>query len=566
MNSADATPAVSVDDKRAAPDLAAVLALHQRYLESQGREGKLADLAGADLSRRDLSNIDLRGAKLRGVSFVDADLQHANLQGADLRGAKLQGANLEHAKFEDAILIDADLSGAKALVAEVLAGTNLTNARLPTAVAEFDGLRRIADMSVQAGKTFLSVLFACFYSWLTIVTTTDARLLANSAASPLPIIGTPIPIVGFYWVGPAFLFALYLYFHLYLQRLWGALAELPAVFPDGHPVHHKVHPWLLSALARADFVLLRDEIKKAPRLENGFSVFAGWASVPITLAGFWLRYLPRHDWRGTILQVTLLVACTLAAFFFQARAIAVLRGAARRGLLPHPSRWRGRIAQSIAALLLIVIVSLVSVGAIEGRPSDADHVSRVPHGPSTWVSDGLGLFGYHTWANFRRAEVSTKPATWTGTTVASPAELAQVKGALLPGADLRFADGFEAFLVKADLTGARLAGASFIAAELMGADFTNADMQGIDFTGAKLQHAVLISADLRGANLTGASLDHADLAGANLGKVNFTGTRLAGANFAGAKGLAAADLASACGDEATGLPSGLALKSCPKTP
>jgi hypothetical protein len=48
------------------------------------------------------------------------------------------------------------------------------------------------------------------YSWLTIATTTDVRLVTNSASSPLPIIGTEIPVVGFYWA-PALLLAMYLY-------------------------------------------------------------------------------------------------------------------------------------------------------------------------------------------------------------------------------------------------------------------------------------------------------------------------------------------------------------------
>lgn len=543
-------------------ELQALLAQHKTYVNSRGKQGKLADLTGADLTGADLSGIDLRGATLRYARLDHANLLRANLQGADLRGASLQGANLDQTKFEDTILIDADLSGAKALVADSLAGCNLTNASLPAPVGEFDGLSQIATMSMQAGKTFLSVLFACFYSWLTIFTTTDARLLTNSTASPLPIIGTSIPIVGFYWVGPAFLVALYLYFHLYLQRLWSGLASLPAVFPDGHPVHHKVNPWLLSALARADFILLRDEIKNVSRLENGFSVFAAWASVPITLAGFWLRYLPKHDWRGTALHIVLLAGCTVAAFVFQSRAIHVLRGEARRDRLAVRPWWRATAGQGIAAVALAAAAWLVSAGAIDGRPSSAEHIGQSASGPRTWVGDTFALVGYRTWANFHRAEVSTKPAAWLGTGTVTPADLAQVKGAALSGADLRFADGYEAFLVKADLTGARLAGASLIAAELIGADFTGADMRGTDLTGAKLQYAVLIRADLTGTNFTGASLDLADLSDANLAKADFTGTRLSGANLAAARNLTQAQFANACGDAATKLPKGLTIKPC----
>ncbi len=97
------------------------------------------------------------------------------------------------------------------------------------------------------------MLLGCAYAWLTIATTTDARLLTNSASSPLPIIGTDIPIAWFYWAAPVLLLGLYSYFHLYLQRLWEGLSELPAVFPDGKALHKNAYPWLLNGLVRAHF-------------------------------------------------------------------------------------------------------------------------------------------------------------------------------------------------------------------------------------------------------------------------------------------------------------------------
>jgi hypothetical protein len=78
------------------------------------------------------------------------------------------------------------------------------------------------------------------YTCLTIATTTDPLLLTNSISSPLPIIRTEIPIAGFFWVAPLILLSFYLYFHIYLQRLWETLADLPAVFPDGSRLDKRV--------------------------------------------------------------------------------------------------------------------------------------------------------------------------------------------------------------------------------------------------------------------------------------------------------------------------------------
>ena len=85
------------------------------------------------------------------------------------------------------------------------------------------------------------MLLGCVYSWLTIATTTDVKLLTNTASSPLPIIGTEIPIAWFYIAAPLVLIALYLYFHFYLQGLWESLASLPAIFPDGKRLDERAY-------------------------------------------------------------------------------------------------------------------------------------------------------------------------------------------------------------------------------------------------------------------------------------------------------------------------------------
>ena len=239
-------PAADEDDRPlreiSKDELEAILAAHERWLESHGKEGQKANL------RR-------------------ANLQGAELAGANLQGAELAGANLQRADLRLADLRDADLSNAKLSTVTGLQSNQLGGAALSTAT-----------------------------SWLTIATTTDAALLANTATSPLPIIGAEIPIAGFYWAAPIILLSLYLYLHLYLQSLWEGLASLPAIFPDGHALDHKAYPWLLTSLVRAHVPLLRKNRPFLWWLKVGVSILTAWVQVPFTIFLFWALYLPRYDW------------------------------------------------------------------------------------------------------------------------------------------------------------------------------------------------------------------------------------------------------------------------------
>ncbi len=115
-------------------ELKEILEAHETWVQSEGKEGKLANLEGANLEGADLRGADLRGAKLqnailqgadlRGAILLGTNLQEANLERANLRGAILQGANLRDAKLQGASLWMADLRGAD------LRGANLEGATL----------------------------------------------------------------------------------------------------------------------------------------------------------------------------------------------------------------------------------------------------------------------------------------------------------------------------------------------------------------------------------------------------------------------------------------------------
>ena len=249
-------------------ELAEILEAHRKWVESQGKQGKHADLSRANLQKANLENAclvlanlreanlsgaNLQGADLKGANLQRADFEGANLQeadllgtnlqrarlyaanlqgaeffranlqgadlyeanlqrahlmaadvcGADLTKAKLQGAGLEGVEgLAEARLQNANFDGATGLLGTEFARADVTGAKLPEDIRDFKILETVAETSKNARKIFLAMLSGCAYSLLTIATTTDARLLTNSASSPLPIIRTEIPIAWFYWAAP----------------------------------------------------------------------------------------------------------------------------------------------------------------------------------------------------------------------------------------------------------------------------------------------------------------------------------------------------------------------------
>jgi len=127
---------------RAALD--SVLARHYQWLESEGKLGRRADLAGAYLYGANLVRARLKGANLRGAILSRARLDAADLSGADLGLSNLEqavmyGANLPSAQLPRATVRSADLRSAFLELANLsqadlrhanLCGATLANATL----------------------------------------------------------------------------------------------------------------------------------------------------------------------------------------------------------------------------------------------------------------------------------------------------------------------------------------------------------------------------------------------------------------------------------------------------
>ena len=101
-----------------------VLALHDKWVSSEGKEG----------ARLSIRNAYLQEADLHGANLQDADLEGARLSVADLMRANLRRANLRNADFWMADLKDADLQGADLQGANLSDATNLTQKQVDSAI------------------------------------------------------------------------------------------------------------------------------------------------------------------------------------------------------------------------------------------------------------------------------------------------------------------------------------------------------------------------------------------------------------------------------------------------
>jgi len=535
-----------------------------------------ADLRHADLRQAQLDGCKLWGASMEAARLDRATVGNAEFNGADLTGASLSevdlsAADLSRATFREAILQGANLQVQRGILRpEKFAGADLTNAKLPETLSDlFKDLKAVADISESARKLFVVMLAACLYSWLTIATTTDVNLITNRASSPLPIIQTSIPIVGFYVVAPLLLLCVYFYFHFYLQKLWEELGSLPAIFPDGRRLHERSDPWLLNDLVRAHLPLLKANRPFMSYFQQAISILLAWWILPVTLFLFWGRYLPRHDYRWTTLHVALLAISITGAARLYKLAADTLRGAERRPFAGMRTLKQPR-AYAAASMFFVtaVVFMLVSVGAIGGVPPDRDPWwGGTKSGVWGLVPRAMALVSYSPFANLGGADISIKPLNWTGK---NESELDFVKGAQfrehtnlryanmravflakaeIANADLRGADLDFTDLSRANLNGAYLNGAHLLEAHLTGALLNNADLSGANLRGARLHEAQVIqthlnNAALSNALLTGANLKYSDLSRADLNNAYLEGTRLLGARLNNAE-LIGAELSGA---------------------
>ena len=103
-------------------ELETILEQHKLWSDSNGKDGKRADLSGADLSDADLMFANLTFADLSGAILSGADLSDADLTRADLSGADLINSELEYANLTNTILDEKEQCRKGIVLTEPIAG------------------------------------------------------------------------------------------------------------------------------------------------------------------------------------------------------------------------------------------------------------------------------------------------------------------------------------------------------------------------------------------------------------------------------------------------------------
>lgn len=512
-----------------------------------GASFKNTHLAQVNFRNSDLTEVDFQGATLSNVNFTNTILTKAKLSGCYVGGSKIinstlndaevTGCSFSHSDFKDTDLHnldlhDCDFSDCSNLIARQFSGSNISGAKMPIHLRGFDenALLHAEKLSGFAKKLFAVILLVCAYAILIVGTTTDVTLLTDSNSFTLPVLGTTISLVDFYVVAPLFLLCMFIYFQLYLQRLWEYTGTLPAFFLDGKPLDRKINPWLvITGYIRLRFKLLQERRQSLYYLQLIIAIFLLWCIVPITLLMMWLRFLTRHDWVSTWFMIGAFSACLTFAFVFFKLSKQTLRGD------PFDKRRLGLFRWLTLGTFITLALAVISLGAF-----NQNLVLKTISKP----------FKYTFKTNFSEQIVSNVPEDWTG----DKSQYPLVRGAQLKGSKLQFAEGFNAILINADLRNSDLSYSSFVEANFHGARLDSSNLTGADLTRAimdsaslincemanatlvyaKFNRAILNNANLSNSNLRGAILNHADLGGANLQNADLTGAQLSRANIGGA--------------------------------
>jgi uncharacterized protein YjbI with pentapeptide repeats len=519
------------------------LASHREWVESKGATGKPADFAGAELE----------GAELIGVNLRFADLHDANLKGADMLLADLRDTCLTRANLEEACLVGTSLEGANlegaslasamGLVPRQFAGTNLHEASLPQQILRFDALREFERTSRMASRLLAAIMLLCLLCCLMVWKTKDLQLVANLAVVPyLHSAGAAValPTVQFFSLLPVLLTILYLVFQFHLQRLWDAMLELPAVFPDGRKLGDfqrdgtgRRGPRMVLGLLRAHFRWMNRDAPSTRAIEKALSLLAAYWTVPATLVLFWARTLTLGDFHSTILHVVLVMTSTGVALYATTRVGRPEEAwTQRESILAPVLEELKRTKPAAFAIGLGAVLALLSMGTIIGIPQDSRRAPQ--YGAADirrWAPRILWAVGYDPFADLTEAAISTKPVNWTG----GDQEIPSVHGARMNSANLRYAQAYGVFLANAHLWRADFEGAFMPEADLRGADLGEGNLRSAELDGARMYRANLDRAQLDGANLARADLREANMSYDSLTNAILTDARLDGATLYGAR-------------------------------
>lgn len=421
-----------------------------------------------------------------------------------------------------------------------------------------DARKALSDTGKFVSGLWISFILFGLYLTVTAGGITHRQLFLEAPVS-LPIVGTALPLVAFFWVAPV----LFIIGHAHMLLHLTVLAER---------ARHYVH--LADAVipgpekrARSDAQLpshILIEFLVAPRDNSRRAIgavvrFVAWFTVVLApvalLLLFQVSFLPYQDAMTTWMHRGFLLVDLIILLVFWPK---VLSGVTSATTIPF-RRVLALSSGSIAAALFSFGIATFpgeahhdnaasrtlqfAVWQVSGRPLFFNEVNPVTGRHMGWLTNALVLPDEPLVdvELVRRiaAHEQILPRTWGQRSLTQPRGRSFVE-ANFERADLRMADFRGANLDGARLTNANLQEASLDWARLRGANLDSTQLQGASLMFAQLQGSRMERARLRGAlldlaQLQGVSLDFADLQGASLFGAQLEGASLFWAHLAGAR-------------------------------
>ena len=370
----------------------------------------------------------------------------------------------------------------------------------PPLAVEQKIIEHISEISKNSRTTFFALIIACVYSYLAISTTSDAGLLTNSGATPLPIIQVRVPIVWFYYFAPVILTVLFFYFHFYLERFWRSIIRLPLYHPkDRRGLDDYVYPWLISSTFIRGGNPKLAASRPLSRLEYGLSLLLGWWFIPIILLFYWARYLVAHEWTGTILHSTLLLLTVAFAFRFYylaKNAVMAIPDNSESDNIKPPDEKEALhykpvqiVTAVVSTLILGGTMAYLSMSAFYGLPADKCRDSAMETTCHFFIpgTSFLSWTGVQPFADVSEEKLVARPENWLKL-LDKPEALHRYLETQtylkLSDRNLRHLNAQRAFLPASFLD--RI---SFDYANFEDAVLTRSKLSGVSFRGATLVHA-----------------------------------------------------------------------------
>lgn len=396
----------------------------------------------------------------------------------------------------------------------------------------------------------------------------------------VPLVNVDVPTRSFFIVAPTLTAAVYVYFHLYLIRLWDALGAAPPRVEEQR-LGDAVSPWLVTDAALNLRTMLREEERCAtPRTMEGpamvLNMLLTWGFGVFVLGWLWWQSMTARDfWPMTAIPA----AALLISAFAGGASLAMLVYRMRRAPDDTAVNVFGTAPAMGTLLVAIPAVYLLSIQRTESTdpnllaPVDllGEVVVERPDGWLPWdiarrdfKAEWCKREGLDDCSDLGRRANDFEEEWFSRRAVAldalelpnvnpiknldvsddqllsmeRPPELesaTNLRGAELRGAFMTRFNLMGAYLQAAKIDGAWLEQANLAYAEMHYAGLRAAQMQGANLFKAQMPDADLVVAQLQNADLFNAHLERADLSRAEMEGANLEFAEMEGARFELAK-------------------------------